>query len=92
LANFASYLIGLLQVGETADFAKVFAVVEKLILEGQPYVSEAIVVGLLEDLQNTNLHETTKPEDFRQFLLPRSAKWWDKVINFWEKGILLSDN
>ena len=46
-------------------------------------------VGLLEDLQNTNLHKSTEPEQFRLYLLPESAKWWDKLHRFWEHGNLL---
>ena len=47
-------------------------------------------MGLLEDLQNTNLHTETEFEQFRPWLLPESAKWWDKLHGFWEGGESLS--
>jgi len=57
---------------------------------GNSYVAEAATVGLLEDLQNVNLHKETEPEQFRPWLLPESAKWWDKLYGFWERGEALS--
>jgi hypothetical protein len=46
-------------------------------------------VGPLEALQNMNLHEDTEPEQFRPWLLPESAQWWDKLHGFWKRGELL---
>jgi hypothetical protein len=54
-----------------------------------PDVAEAATVGPLEALQNMNLHEDTEPEQFRPWLLPESARWWDKLHGFWERGELL---
>ncbi|HKB39482.1 MAG TPA: hypothetical protein VKD72_23800 [Gemmataceae bacterium] len=92
LAEFAQHLIGMLERGETAGFPAVFAAVERLHVEGEHYVREAAIVGLLEDLQNLNLHSATKPEQFREYLGPVSARWWDKLYRFWDHGELLTDD
>lgn len=92
LADLARHLIGLLENGEDKYLKAVFEIVERWHLNGDAYVREAATIGLLEDLQNTNLHATTKPDDFTPFLLPESKYWWDKVVLFWEKGQLIVDD
>jgi len=86
LSEVAQHLILLLQRGKTESFPRIFQIVEQWHTEGDSYVKEAATVGLLEDLQNSNLHENTEPEQFRRFLGPESEKWWDKLNEFWEEG------
>jgi hypothetical protein len=92
LGDLARHLIAKLERGETADFAAVFDVVEQWHLRGDAYVREAATVGLLEDLQNTNLHRRTQPGDFEPWLRPESKRWWGKVERFWSDGELLTDD
>ncbi len=93
LADFARHLIGMVERGEMAELPAVFAGVERLHVEGDEYVREAATVGLLEDLQNLNLHSKgTDPEQFRPYLGPESAQWWDKLYRFWQKGELLTED
>ena len=56
LANLARHLIGLVERGETAELPTVFRADERWHLEGDEYVRTAATEGLLEDLQNLNLH------------------------------------
>ena len=86
LSELARHLIDMLAQNDVESFPAVFAVIERWHVEGDSYVAEAAAVGLLEDLQNSGLHQTTAPEQFRQFLMPQSAKWWDKLDAFWEGG------
>jgi hypothetical protein len=91
LADFARHLIGLLERGETTDLPAVFAAVERMHVEGGHYVRKAATVGLLESLQNLHLHKNgTDPEQFRPYLGPESARWWDKLYRFWQHGELLN--
>jgi hypothetical protein len=83
LADFARHLIGMLERGQTETFQQIFEAVERLQLEGEHYVQEAAVVGLLEDLQNLHLHTRTRPDQFREFLGPESIKAWDALNHFW---------
>jgi hypothetical protein len=89
LAQLARHLCGMLARGETETFPRVFAAVERLHVEGDEYV-RATHAGLLEDLQNTNLHASTEPEQFRPFLGTESARCWCELVRFWgsESGIV----
>jgi hypothetical protein len=91
LSDFARHLSGVLAREDEATLQRVFAAVERLIIDGDPYVNEAAIVGLLEDLQNTNLHDRTTPEQYERFLLPQSRRWWEKLKAFWERGQLLTE-
>ncbi len=92
LNDLARHLIGLLERGETAELPAAFQAVERWHLEGNEYVREAATVGLLEDLQNLNLHTTTDPEQFRKYLGSTSERWWNKLYRLWEHGELLTDD
>lgn len=92
LGKLARHLIAMLERGDTDTFPEVFAVIERWHVEGEHYVQEAATVGLLEGLQNRNLHSRTKPEQFRQYLFPESERWWDKLNDFWSSGKPLSDD
>jgi hypothetical protein len=91
LASVACHLIEQLKAGETDKFHAVFDVVERWHLQGDAYVREAASVGLIEDLQNTNLRKGTTPTDFEPWLRPESKRWWDKVDKFWSQGEPLTD-
>lgn len=84
LADFARHVIATLEAKDDEHLRSIFAAIERLHVEGDHYVREAATVGLLEDLQNTNLHRTTDPDQLRPFLLSESLKWWDRVDSFWK--------
>jgi hypothetical protein len=92
LSDFARHLSGLLAEGKEQALERVFTVVERFIVEGDGYVKEAAIVGLIEDLQNTNLCRGTLPDQYLTFLLPQCRRWWDKVEAFWSEGRLLTDD
>ena len=93
LADFVRHMSAVLASGDDETLKRVFAVIERLHLEGSPYVREAATVGILEGLQNLNLHESgTTPEQFERFLLPVSAKYWRKVQEFWANGKVITDD
>ena len=85
LCEFARHLIAMLERSEAESFPTIFRAVERLQEEGEHYVSEAAVIGLLEDLQNLNLHTVTEPEQFRPFLGPKSVEAWDELYAFWHE-------
>ncbi|MBD9390261.1 hypothetical protein IB237_23965 [Agrobacterium sp. AGB01] len=87
--EFACRLIRCLEAGDTSRFTAVFQVVKDWHTHGVQYVKDAAIVGLLEDLQNENLHNTTKPDDFLPWMHPETVTWWHKVRDFWEKGVPL---
>ena len=92
LCDLAQHLIGKLAAGDTRVFHAVFDVVERWHIEGDPYVQEAATIGLLEDLQNEGLHQTTRPADFECWLRPVSRKFWHKVEKYWRDGTPIVDD
>jgi hypothetical protein len=93
LADFVRHMSHLLASGDEETLRRIFSVIERLHVEGSQSVREAATVGLLEDLQNANLHDAgTSPEQFERFLLPVSARYWRKVEAFWAEGKLITDD
>lgn len=90
VAAFARHLIDLKVAGSTKEFEAIFELIEEMHVRGDPYVRELATVGILEDLQNTNLHhDGTSPEDFVSYLRPISKWWWEELYLFWAgKGLL----
>jgi len=91
LAGYSRFLIALLESESHSELAAGFKNIELLIAMGDADVRTAVVVGILESLQNTNLHSTTSPIQFLAYLGPTSRKYWDRVADFWEKGTIISD-
>lgn len=83
LASLARHVIELLAAQRNTELASVFVVVENWHIDGDAYVREAATIGLLEHLQNDNLHDSTTPGQIEPFLMPESLKWWRKVDEFW---------
>lgn len=87
LGDLARHLIRRLETGDAAGLDGVFAVVERWLADGDPFVREAATIGLLEDLQNQSLHRTTRPSDVEPWLGPESRLWWDRVARFFARGV-----
>jgi hypothetical protein len=85
LCDLANHLILKLETGDTDEFAAVFEVVEDWIVRGSHYVSEAAVVGLLENLTNEAQYYKKKVSDFVPWMGPTTRKWLPEVVDFWER-------
>jgi hypothetical protein len=85
LSDLANHLIAKLETGDTKELGEVFGVVEDWIVRGSHYVSEAAVVGLLEDLTNDARYRKKKVTDFVPWMGPATRKWLPEVIDFWER-------
>ena len=90
VSGFVRHLINLKLTSNTAEFDAIFDLVEDMHILGDSHVQDLATVGILEDLQNTNLHHGgTSLEDFVQYLGPVSKWWWDELYRFWDgKGLL----
>jgi hypothetical protein len=92
LGDFARHVIGFLERHEIDWITNVFTAVECLQNEGDQYVREAMTIGFLENVQNSNLHPNgTDPEQFRQYLGPVTVKFWDKLNRFWQNGEVITE-
>ena len=92
LGDFSRYLIKLLENDQRDELAAAFDMIEQLHVDGDNYVREAATIGILENLQNLNLHGRTEPDQFLDFLRPVSLKFWHKVTDFWENGTIITDD
>lgn len=80
---FANHLIDLYQKQQLEDFPAVFAVIERLHVDGEPFVKEAATIGLLEGLQNIAGNRGIAPDALVLFLQPESLRWWINLNRFW---------
>ena len=83
LGEFARHLVALMKNGKTGEFQAIFHVVERLHLEGDPYVREAATIGLLEAIQNVAGDSDLAPEAFYPYLGPESKHWWERLNESW---------
>jgi len=83
LVGLARHMVGLMEQGRKSELHALFSTIESWQLQGNHYVREAAVIGILEDLSNSNLHTKTSPDDFHDYLLPESQKSWDQLLAFW---------
>lgn len=82
------HLIQLHLMKQYDEFDAVFVLVEELHVRGDEYVAEWATIGILEDLQNGNLHPAgSQPAVFEEFLGPVSKWWWDELNLFWSGKI-----
>jgi hypothetical protein len=81
--SFAHHLLALYQEINVSSFPAVAAAIERLHIEGSPWVKEFATTGVLESIQNVWSHSPINPERFALFLLPEGRRWWDGLNNFW---------
>jgi hypothetical protein len=61
LSDLARHLVAMLERRDTGQFDAIFDVVERWHAERDPYVREAVTIGLLEHLQNSGHLHHCKP-------------------------------
>jgi hypothetical protein len=85
LGFFAHHLVSLLERYETAEFATVFATLERLFRDGDDGIRYLLKVGLLEDLGNiaSNQRDWSFAERFRDWFGPAATVAWDELHEEW---------
>ena len=87
-----AHLADRLLTGDTVDFDAVFDLIERLITDGDPYVSELGVIGYLEGMQMATVSSRgVDPEAFRPWLRPVSSAYWEAINRFWMLGTPIPD-
>ena len=84
-AEIADFIGSDFAAGVEAKHRPTFQLIDRLILEGEHYVSEAAVVGLLEDIQNALKRRQIPLERANPLLLTESRYQWDDLIRFWDE-------
>lgn len=85
-SEFARHLTELVKNQDYAEFTDVFGKIEYLLQEGDSFINEAIVVGLLEDFQNGLISSGYELDLIEVYLLPETKKGWYEVIEFWNQA------
>jgi hypothetical protein len=80
---FARHLLSLYESKDVAVFSAVAAAIERLHVEGSPWVREFATIGVLEGVQNVWSHSQVRPEEFFVFLGPEGKRWWRGLNEFW---------
>ena len=70
---------------QTEKFEIFFKNVEEIMIYGEHYVQELIVIGLFEGIQAFCGSEIDYYRSFDKWLKPNSLKAWRELIDFWEK-------
>lgn len=83
LGDLTRHLCSSLTQGTTEEFPATFAMIERLHLEGDPYVREAATIGFLETLRNNTARRGIQRSAIETWLRPESRKWWERLDRFW---------
>src|SRR5688572_5432160 len=62
LVEFACHLVELQKANRTEEFRPIFDIIERMHLQGDHYVKEAITIGLLEGIQNVAGNSGVEPD------------------------------
>ena len=79
----ARYLGERLRRRETGCFASLFEAVEGCIIRGDEVTRNLVIVGLLEDLQNSGVTGVTDLSRWRPYLGPTTTRAWDALERLW---------
>ncbi len=81
-----TYVMDHYESGETSDFQAIFDLVERCIVEGDHFVREWAVIGVLEDLQGAVLRKKLPDRSFFFWFGPRTKDYWFELHRFWGTG------
>lgn len=83
LDEVAHIVINDFELDRKTELRRVFQLIDRMIIEGEHYVSEAAVVGLLEGIQNLLKQRGFLLDKAYPFLLRESRYQWDDLLRFW---------
>ena len=84
IADISRFIVEKKKSGQTENFKTFFENVEEIILLGDDYVKNLIVVGLFEGIQNIGGSEIDYYKSFDEWLKLNSLKSWRALIDSWE--------
>lgn len=87
-ADFIRHLASLKIAGTVDEFPAVLDLIERMVVEGDEYVSELAVIGYIEgfQMQTVTVLGLELEVDFRPWLRPTSEAYWRAINRFWEDG------
>ena len=85
IGDISRFIVDKKKSGDTENFEHFFENVEEIMIHGDQYVQELIVIGLFEGIQNIGGSEIDYYRSFDKWLKLNSLKAWGELIDFWEK-------
>ena len=85
IGDISRFIVDKKKSEQTEKFETFFENVEEIIIHGDHYVQELIVIGLFEGIQNVGGSEIDYYRSFDKWLKLNSLKAWRELIDFWEK-------
>src|SRR5690606_28327951 len=85
IGDISRFIVEKKKIGQTEKFEQFFQNVEEIMIHGEHYVQELIVIGLFEGIQNVGGSEIDYYRSFDKWLKSNSLKAWRELIDFWEK-------
>lgn len=85
IGDISRFIVKKKKSGQTEKFEQFFENVEEIMVHGEHYVQELIVIGLFEGIQNIGGSEIDYYRSFDKWLKNNSLKAWRELIDFWEK-------
>ena len=92
-SDFVRHITDLVLAGATTELPAIFAVIERLVVEGDVAVRNLAVIGYIEDLQGGIVQcAGLDPEvDIRPWLGPRSVAAWEQVKSHVGRAVMGAD-
>lgn len=84
IAEISRFIVIKKKAGQTEHFEHFFTNVEEIMIHGEHYVQELIVIGLFEGIQNIGGSEIDYYRSFDKWLKSNSLKAWRELIDSWE--------
>ena len=84
IGKIAQFIVDNKGTNQTEYFELFFQNVEDILNHSDQYVTELIVIGLFEGIQNVGGNEIDYHYSFQKWLKPKSRNEWDELIDSWE--------
>ena len=85
IGDISRFIVDKKKSEQTEKYETFFENVEEIIIHGDHYVQELIVIGLFEGIQNVSGSEIDYYRSFDKWLKLNSFKVWRALIDLWEK-------
>ncbi len=89
-SEFARYLVESFESGQTSEFPKAFATIERILNEGDQESRDIAGIGVIESLQTIASH-SCGGDVFIPWLGPTSRRAWAEIEKMWEGKNSLAD-
>ncbi len=90
-AEFARYLVDSFESGQTSEFPKAFATIERILNEGDQESRDIAGIGIIESLQTIASNHSCGEGVFIQWLGPTSSRVWVEIERMWDGKHSLMD-